>query len=91
MLYNAKAGTNSNGMNWILGEDGVLTIEGEGKIPHYDCGRYPAPPWKDVREDIIEIHIMDGITEIGIHAFKDCSNLKKVVLPHSLYRIHAYA
>ena len=42
MLYNAKAGTNSNGMNWILGEDGVLTIEGEEKIPHYDCGRYPA-------------------------------------------------
>ena len=91
MEHNVDIIVKENKMNWNLDEKGVLTIKGQNKIPHYDCGSHPSAPWKDISDQIIEIHIMEGMTEIGINAFKGCENLEKVILPHSLRRIHAYA
>lgn len=80
-----------NEISWNLDEHGILTMEGQGKIPDCDCGCNASAPWKNVLNQIRELHIMEGVTEIGMKAFMDCENLEKVVLPHSLRRIHAYA
>lgn len=91
MKKTAEKLISKNEMNWSIDNSGVLTIEGLGKIPDYDCGRNPSAPWENVKDQILKICIGEGITEIGINAFNSCRNLKKVVLPSSLRRIHAYA
>lgn len=91
MKKNAEKLISKNEMNWSIDKSGVLTIEGQGKIPDCDCGRNPSAPWENVKDQILEICIEEGITEIGINAFNSCRNLQKVVLPSSLRRIHAYA
>lgn len=78
-------------IRWTLEESGLLTVEGKGKIGDYDCGRNPSAPWGDVKEKINMVCIQEGITEIGINAFRDCENLERVVLPHSVKKICAYA
>lgn len=78
-------------INWNLDESGKLTVTGKGKTADYLCGDKPAAPWDDIKDKIFEIEISEGITEIGINAFRDCQNLKSVTLPDSLFRIHAYA
>lgn len=78
-------------IRWNLDESGLLSIEGSGKISDYSCGKHPAAPWEDKKESITSVSVGEGITEIGINAFRDCTNLKKVVLPETIHRIHAYA
>lgn len=80
-----------NDINWSLDASGKLTVTGKGKIPDYSCGNKSAAPWNDVKDKILAIEISEGITEIGINAFRACENLKSVTLPDSLFRIHAYA
>lgn len=76
---------------WNLDGNGILSINGEGKIPDCSCGKNPAAQWDHLKDRIRKIHIMEGITEIGINAFRGCKNLERVNLPKSLERIHAYA
>lgn len=78
-------------IDWNLDENGVLVIRGEGRIPDCSCGKNPAAPWESQKSRIREVHILEGITEIGINAFRNCENLETVMLPDSLERIHAYA
>lgn len=78
-------------LSWHLGRDGVLVISGLGKVPDFSCGRNPAPPWEDKKEQIRELVIREGVDEIGIRAFEGCRNLKKVIFPETLCRINAYA
>lgn len=78
-------------INWTLDDMGVLTVSGSGKMPDYSCGKNPVAPWEDRKDAIESLVIEDGITEIGINAFRDCRNLKAVRLPHTVRRIHAYA
>ena len=78
-------------IDWTLDENGCLTIFGTGKIPDYACGDHPAAPWNDSKESIETVVLEEGISEIGINAFRDCSNLKKVSLSSTVFRIHAYA
>ncbi|MGI6095685.1 MAG: leucine-rich repeat domain-containing protein [Lachnospiraceae bacterium] len=78
-------------INWKIEESGLLIIEGDGKMPDYSCGKNPASPWEDKKDCILSVFIGEGITEIGINAFRDCFHLKKVILPKTLKRIQAYA
>ena len=78
-------------VSWYLTGDGSLVISGFGKVPDFSCGRNPAPPWEDKKDLIRELVIREGIDEIGIRAFAGCRNLKKAILPETLFRIDAYA
>ena len=82
---------NEKAINWNLDETGVLTVSGEGEIPDCDCGENTSAQWDHVKDMILEIRLMEGITVIGRNAFRNCGNLKKVFLPESLKQIHAYA
>lgn len=76
-------------MYWNLDEEGTLCVSGDGKMPNYSCGRNPLPPWYEIREQIRQVEIGNGITELGIRAFDGCTNLETVYLPDSAERIHA--
>lgn len=78
-------------ISWTLDDMGVLTISGAGKMPDYACGKKPEAPWEERKDAIESLVVEDGITEIGINAFRDCRNLKSVKLPHTVRRIHGYA
>lgn len=78
-------------ISWTFDDMGVLTVSGNGRMPDYACGRNPAAPWDDRREAVLSLVIGDGITEIGINAFRDCRNLKSVKLPQTVRRIRGYA
>lgn len=79
------------GIIWNLDKFGTLSVTGKGKIPDCVCGKRPNDPWENVKDQIREIEIGEGITEIGINAFRECIHLKQVSFPDSLQRIHAYA
>lgn len=78
-------------INWTLDDMGVLTISGCGKMPDYACGKNPAAPWHDRKGAVDRVVIEDGITEIGVNAFRGCRNLKSVKLPQTVQRICGYA
>ena len=63
----------------------MLTISGTGAIADYsDTSEIP---WKDQKKTITKIVIENGITEIGIQAFYDCTNVTEVVFPDTLTTI----
>lgn len=74
---NGKAGDN---IKWELNNSGVLTFSGSGAMK--DFGETPYNP-KLVKTVIIN----DGITSIGVNAFKNCVNLTDVTMPASLRKI----
>jgi len=44
-------------------------------------------PWKDHVEQIKEVVIEEGCTEIGTYAFANCVNLEKITIPKSVEKI----
>lgn len=77
-------GTLDGDIQWTL-ESGILEITGEGVL---DCDN---APWEDSIEEIQEIVIGEGITEIGDSAFSRYENLQVVTLPEGLETIGSYA
>lgn len=74
-------------IEWSV-ENGVLTIKGDGKMPHYN---YKTVPWKDVKDDVTSIVVENGITGIGDFAFYLFNNLTSVSLPDGLERIGRFS
>lgn len=64
-----------------------LTIQGEGDISKSIISSVMKPYW----ENISEVRVEHGITEIGKQALWKMSNLQYAVLPNSLQRIGAWA
>ena len=91
MKQNTEIFGNVTQISWELNESGVLSLHGQGEVSHYDCGERKPAPWADVKEQIKEVIIAEGITSIGRHAFRVCENLQRVVLPETLEKIHSYA
>ncbi len=65
--------------------DSVLTLSGEGDTGWLNSGT--AAPWYDVRDQIREVVIEDGITGIT-KLFWDCKNLETVTFPESLTALY---
>lgn len=73
-------------VNWVLGEDGVLTISGEGKMENFDFA-YEQTPWYPYRKQIRSVVIESGVTSIGSSVFQDCADLTAVEIPGSITSI----
>lgn len=69
---------------WTL-ENGVLTISGHGRMPYYDSTS--STPWYNIREEISQVIIENGITSVGGCALHSCSNVTSVSIPDSVTRI----
>ena len=72
---------------WRLEEDGVMTVSGFGRMADYGSAKRPTPPWYPFRDKIRCLIIDEGITELGVGAFSDCSALESVMLPDSLTKL----
>ena len=70
---------------WSLDGDETMIISGSGKMDAY-------PVYNQVyNHQIVTAVIEDGITNVGDHAFFECSNLSDVTIPDSVTAIEDYA
>ena len=72
-----------------LSDDGTLTISGNGNMK--DCGNYENDSWWNVKENIKNVLINAGVTNIGEYAFEYCSNLVSIKIPNTITSIGDYA
>ncbi len=79
----ATSGTCGNNLTWTLDDEGTLTISGNGTMPNYYVQHSPFYNNDNIKSVIIE----NGITNIGVRAFKDCHNLTDVTIPDSVTSI----
>ena len=82
------SGTCGDDLNWSF-EDGVLSINGTGAM--YDFENAAAQPWADYSAQITSVSMMEGLTTIGAHAFRQCLELASIDIPDSVTHIGAYA
>ena len=87
--YAASSGACGDGVNWILTDDGVLTISGSGVIPNFFT--VAQRPYHSIKSQIKEIVIERDVTAIGNNAFYGCENLEKLTIKGDLTRIGARA
>ena len=71
-------------ISWVINDDGILNITGDGQMIDYDEEDSPFYNNKDIKEIIIE----DGVTSIGSQTFVKCENLTSIYIPKSMVSIH---
>lgn len=83
---------------WVVGDSvfawtngvGGLTVKGEGPMDDFIGVR--GAPWADLSEDITELAVDGGVTDIGDAAFAGLTNLRKATIASdSLASIGAFA
>ncbi len=79
----------TSGLSWTLNVEGTLKIRGEGDMGYY--GEEEPAPWTDYTDDILNVVIEDGVTNIGNRAFYECSALTNITIPESVTCIENYA
>ena len=78
-----------NNMVWSFEEEtNTLWIKGFGNMYDYEAGK---APWYDLKDKIYSVEVADGVTGIGINAFRDCPDLYTINLPETLKKIGDYA
>ena len=91
IIYRGYCGGEGDGKNltWTLDRDGVLVIEGQGKMKDstYEEVSYEPTDWNKYRSDIYSVIIRNGVMSIGGQAFRSCSHIKSVILPKTLTSI----
>ena len=65
-----------------------LTVSGSGAMPDYGTGE---APWYEYLNDIVEIEVCEGITEVGRCAFYGLKFVKTVTLAEGIVSIGDYA
>ena len=75
----ADSGQLTETASWSF-KNGKLTVSGTGDIPANALFNALAP----VREQITEVVVENGITDLGFKAFESCTALTKATLPGSL-------
>ncbi len=81
---------------WSISDDGTLSVfagednEGKGSIGHYGFNlndTSTTAPWGIYKENIKNIEIKEGITDLGYDAFVRLSSQNPIVLPQSISTI----
>ena len=85
IYYNSQSGYCGDSLNWILDNDGILSIDGKGAMKNYTSTR--TPPWNDYKTSIKTVDISQGAATIGNWAFRNHKNLTKVFIPRSVESI----
>ena len=69
-------------ITWSLSNEGTLTISGTD-MPDY----YNATPWDSQQNNIKNVVIENGVTNIGACAFTYCSGISSITIPNSVTSI----
>lgn len=77
------SGKFSEKVTWVISDDNVLTISGEGEATNDNENS----PFKDINETITSIVVEDGVTYIGKCLFNGLDEVKKVVLGKDIKKI----
>ena len=96
--YCGAEGDGTN-LNWMIIEDGTLTISGEGTMASYnidwnieDRWGYTDAPWREYADIVTTLVLEEGITEIGNNAFRGMVNIEGTInLPSTLNKIGSAA
>ena len=80
-------------LGWILTDDGVLTISGDGAMENFtfSTSAGSTAPWNPYRTQIFEAVLPEGITTIGDQAFRNCVKMESINLPQGITSIGASA
>lgn len=81
------AGTIGSNLKWTLGEDGILTISGTGRMPDFyytertdsEDSRTTAP-WGEYADTINSVFVSDSVENVGAYSFYGCTNVSYVSL-----------
>ena len=76
------SGTCGENLSWILTEDGVLRISGNGAMPDYSTSS--VAPWYSKRTKITSVVVEPGVTNVGDYAFYACLKLVEVELAEEI-------
>lgn len=77
-----------NNVSWILSEDGVLSLSGNGEVFEFP---HEGAPWYNMRSMIKSVVIGEGITYLGDYSIEDFDNLLSITIPESLSGLGFYA
>ncbi|MCQ2243020.1 MAG: leucine-rich repeat domain-containing protein [Bacteroidaceae bacterium] len=80
-----QSGSCGANVTFVLNDDGTLVISGSGEMGNYAFSF--SVPWDNNRSKIIKVQIEDGVTNIGVNAFYNCSALTSVTIPNSVTSI----
>jgi len=84
------SGTCGENLNWMLDNDGTLTISGTGAMTNYYLNASKAP-WRSYRSSVKKVVIGSGVTSIGSYAFESCDTLASISIPDSVTSIGSSA
>ena len=85
---NIAAGTVGEGISWVIGADGVLTISGSGEA--FDFSWY-SPPWIEYADQITSVKIEEGITQIPDTLLCSLNYATKIYIPSTVSYIGTIA
>ena len=89
VIASGTCGAEGDNLTWTLTCDSVLTISGTGEMADYEWNTGAA--WYSNKESIKSVIIENGVTSIGVFAFKDCHVLLSVEIPNSVTSIGSQA
>lgn len=87
-MADGESGTMGDNLSWSLSA-GTLTITGSGAMA--DISELERAPWHELRNEIYQVVLPEGLTSIGDMAFYECGKLQSVVIPSSVTRIGSFA
>lgn len=76
-------GSSGKNVTWTLSKSGVLTFSGSGPMKDYGSCDYP---FCDIKMNVSEVVIEEGITRIGSWTLRQCS-MKKITIPSTVTQI----
>ena len=88
---NLGSGTCGKELNWLLDNDGTMTISGSGPMVDRTSTNYTSASWHRCRAEIQSVVMESGATAIGAYAFYNCTALTSVTVPASVSQIGANA
>ena len=88
ILASGTCGAKGDGthLTWELTCEGVLTVSGTGAMADWNG---IATPWENYKQQITTVILPDGITKIGLAAFKNCANLTTINIPEGVTGIES--
>ena len=78
------SGSCGDSVNWVLTDDGTLTVSGIGNMANYAMGY---APWHSYRSQITTVVVSDGVSSVGNFCFYNLDYVSYVKLADSITSI----